>query len=146
MFGHRVRGSLDLVREAWCASHSDRPESLLKSVLRTRDRLVNALEMAQHHLGAAQKKRKRFYDQKAKYCSFAPGEEATEVLGSKLVVPAERWGQNGVLLLGERLQHLGEVQKKEFDRQSEVATNPWASVKAPGISTGALTETRWRSS
>ena len=122
VFGHRVHGPLDLVREAWCAPHSDSPKSLLKSVLRTRERLVKALEVAQHHLGAAQKKRKRYYDQKAKYRNFAPVKETTEVLGSKLVVPAERWGQNGVLLLGERLQHLGEVQKKEFDRKSEVAT------------------------
>ena len=116
-----MRGPLDLVREAWCAPHSDRPESLLKSVLRTRETLVKTLEEAQYHLGAAQKKRKRYYDQKAKYRNFAPGEETTEVLGSELGVPAEHWGQCGVLL-GERLQYLGGVQKKEFDCQSEVAT------------------------
>ena len=120
VFGHRVRGPLDLIREAWCAPHSDRPESLLESVLRTREGLVKALEVAPHHLGAAPKKRKGYYDQKAKYCKFAPGEETIEVLGSELVVPAQHWGQCGVLL-GERVQHLGGVQKK-FHCQSEVAT------------------------
>ena len=119
MFGHWVRGPLDLVREAWCAPHSDRPESLVESELSTRERLVKALEVAPHHLGAAPKKR-RCYDQKAYYHNFAPGEETTEILGSELVVPAEHWGQCGVLL-GERLQHLGGVQKKKFDCQSEVA-------------------------
>ena len=88
VLGHRVRGPLDLVREAWCAPYSDRPESLLKSMLRTRERLVKALEVAPHHLGAAPKKRRRYYDQKVKYCNFAPGEETTEVPGSELVVPA----------------------------------------------------------
>ena len=162
---------------------------------------MNALEVAQYHLGAAQKKIKGYYDQKAKYRSFAPGEEVlvllplqgqplsarycgpyviekkvgnldylvatldrrkraqlcyvnmlklyfrrknqegcfssaekeaslvlffcraeevTEILGSEPIVPAEHWEQNCVLLLEERLQHLEEVQKREFDRQSEV--------------------------
>ena len=89
MFGHRVRSPLDLVREGWCAPDSDRPESLLKNGLSTREGLVKALEVAPHHLGAALKKRKRYYDQKAKYCNFAPGEETTEILGSELVGPAE---------------------------------------------------------
>ncbi|ORD93107.1 POL, partial [Enterospora canceri] len=118
VFGHRVRGPLDLVREAWCAPHSDRPESLLKSVLRTRERLVKALEVAQQHLGAAPKKKRRYYDPKVKYYDFAPGEETTEVSGSELVVPAEHWGQCGVLLR-ERLQYLEGVQKKKFHCQSE---------------------------
>ena len=121
MFRHRVRGPLDLVREAWNAPHYDRQESFLKDELSTRERLVKALEVAPHHLGAALKKRRRDYDQKVKYCNFAPGEETIEVLGSKLVVPAEHWGQCGVLL-EERLQHLGEVQKKKFHCQSEGAT------------------------
>ena len=80
VFRHRVRGPLDLVREAWCTPHSDRQESLLKNVLRTRERLVNALEVAKHHLEAAQKKIKGFYDQKDKYRSFAPGEEVFVLL------------------------------------------------------------------
>ena len=176
---------------------------------------MKALEVAQHYLGAAQKKMKGYYDQKAKYCSFAPGEEvlvllplqgqplaarycgpymiekkvgdldylvatpdrrkraqlchvnmlksyfrrknqegcfssakkeaslvlfsfraeeATEVLGSELGVPAEDWGKYGVLL-GERLQHLGEMQKKEFDCQSEVATT---GVKPMGKREGSV--------
>ena len=80
MFGHRVRGPLDLLREIWCAPHPDRPESLLKSVLRTREQLVKALEVAQHHLGAAQKMMKGYYDQKVKYRSFAPGKEVLVLL------------------------------------------------------------------
>ena len=68
------------MRKAWCTPHSDRPESLLKSVLRTRERLVNALEVTQHHLGAAQEKIKGYYDQKAKYRSFAPGKELLVLL------------------------------------------------------------------
>ena len=113
VFRHRVRGPLNLVRKAWSAPHSDRPESLLESGLSTREGLVKALEVAPHHLGAAPKKRKRYYDQKAKYCNFAPGEETIGVLGSELVVPAEHWGQCGVLL-GERLQRLGGGAEEEI--------------------------------
>ena len=47
---------------------------------------------------------------------FCRAEDATEVLGSEPIVPAEHWEQNSVLLLEEKLQHLGEVQKREFDR------------------------------
>ncbi|ORD93095.1 hypothetical protein ECANGB1_1293, partial [Enterospora canceri] len=118
VFGHRVRGPLDLAREAWSAPHSDRPESPSKSELSTREGLVKALEVAPHHLGAASKKRRRYYDPKVKYYDFAPGEETTEVPGSELVVPAEHWGQCGVLLR-ERLQYLEGEQKKKFHCQSE---------------------------
>ena len=121
VFGYRVRDPLDLVREAWSAPHYDRPESFLESGLSTREGLVKALEVAPHHLGAAPKKNKRYYDQKAEYCIFAPVEETTEVPGSKLVVTTEHWRQCGVLL-GERLQHLGGVQKKKFHCQSEGVT------------------------
>ena len=45
VFGHRVRDPLDLVLEAWYTPLSDHPESLLKSVLQNRERLVKALEI-----------------------------------------------------------------------------------------------------
>ncbi|ORD93075.1 hypothetical protein ECANGB1_1376, partial [Enterospora canceri] len=116
VFGHRVSVPLDLAQVAWSAPHYDRQESFLKDKLSTRRGLVKALEVAPHHLGAAAKKR-RYYDPKIKNCNVAPGEETTEVSGSELVVPAEHWGQCGVLLR-ERLQYLEGVQKK-FHCQSE---------------------------
>ena len=98
VLGHRVRGPLDLVWEAWNAPNYDRQESFLKDELSTRERLVKALKVVPHHPGAALKKRRRYYDPKVKYCNFAPGEETTEVPGLELVVPAEHWGQCGVPL------------------------------------------------
>ena len=62
VFGHRERGPLDLVQEAWSAPHYDCQESFLKDELSTRERLVKALEVAPHHLGAAPKKTRRYYD------------------------------------------------------------------------------------
>ena len=80
IFGHRVRGPLDVVRDAWCNPQPSRPESLLKQVMCTRERLSRALEAAQEHLGKAQRRMKGYYDKKTQYRSFAPGDEVLVLL------------------------------------------------------------------
>ena len=80
VFRHRVRGPLDVVRDAWSRSSVGDASSLLKQVQTTRERLQKALEVAQAHLGKAQRKMKSYYDRKAKYRTFEPGEEVLVLL------------------------------------------------------------------
>ena len=80
VFGHRVRGPLDVVREAWCYPQAGRSESLLQGVLSSRARLAKALELAREHLGGAQARMKGYYDRKATYREFAPGDEVLVLL------------------------------------------------------------------
>ena len=79
VFGHRVRGPLDVVKEAWCQS-PEGSSSLLKQVQTTRERLHKALEVAQQHLQQAQGKMKGYYDRRAQYRSFQPGDEVLVLL------------------------------------------------------------------
>ncbi len=80
VFGHRVRGPLDVVRESWCCPQDDPPVSLLQGVLASRERLAGALQVARDNLGEVQKKMKGYYDRKVKYRSFEPGEEVLALL------------------------------------------------------------------
>ena len=58
----------------------DSPQSLLSQVLRTRERLVKALDVALEHLSRAQKNMKEHYDKRAKYRSFEEGDEVLVLL------------------------------------------------------------------
>ncbi len=80
VFGHRVRGPLDVVRDAWCGVPVNSPQPLLTQVLRTRERLVQAWDVAREHLGRAQRSMKEHYDRRAKYRSFNPGDEVLVLL------------------------------------------------------------------
>ena len=80
VFGHRVRGPLDVVRDAWSRGSVGEAPSLLKYVQTTRERLHKALEVAGLNLEKAQKNMKGYYDRKAQYRSFQPGEEVLVLL------------------------------------------------------------------
>jgi len=57
VFGHRVRGPLAVVKEAWSGDTRE-PDSLLGCVFRTRERLLKGLEMARANLLTAQARMK----------------------------------------------------------------------------------------
>ena len=80
VFGHRVRGPLDVVRDAWCDPEDPQTKSLLQYVAVARERLAHALEVARVQLGQAQKTMKERYDKRAKYRSFSPGDEVLVLL------------------------------------------------------------------
>ena len=73
VFGHRVLGLLDVVREGWSDSGGNKAELLLDFVIRTRSRLHKALELARDNLTVAQTKMKAYYDRKAKVRTFESG-------------------------------------------------------------------------
>ncbi len=78
VFGHRVRDPLEVFWNAWCRSGSALPESLLG--IRTRERLLRTLKVAESHLGQVQRNMNAHYDRKTKYRSFAPGDEVLMLL------------------------------------------------------------------
>ena len=66
VFGHRLHGLLDVVREGWRNSSGSKAEPLLDFVTRTRFRLHKALELARDKLVVARAKMKAYYDRKIK--------------------------------------------------------------------------------
>ena len=80
MFGHRVRGPLDVVREGWSDFGGDKAEPLLNFVSCTRYRLQKPLELARDNLTLAKAKMKAYYDKKAKIRTFEPGKEVLALL------------------------------------------------------------------
>ena len=79
VFGHRVRGPLEVIREAWCGDGCKK-RSLLEFVLATRERLTSALEIAKSNLAGAQGKMKEYYDKKVKEREFQVGDEVLALL------------------------------------------------------------------
>jgi hypothetical protein len=85
VFGHSVRGPLQLLKEKWLG---EEPETgLLTYVLTFKDRLYKACEMAQKNLAGAQSSMKTWYDKKAHSREFKPGDQVlvlSPVQGSPL--------------------------------------------------------------
>ena len=75
VFGHLPRGPLKLFKECWL---DDDPEkSVLLHVSDERERLRKANEFAQNNLKSAQHRMKVWYDTKARYREFNPGDKST---------------------------------------------------------------------
>ena len=71
VFGHTVRGPLQVLKEKWLFDVST-PCNLLDYVCKFRYRLTKACELASANLQASQKRMKVWYDQKARSRSFVP--------------------------------------------------------------------------
>ena len=80
VFGHKVRGPLSVVHDAWVKGNPNQAESLLEYVRKTRERLHNALALARENLCASQYKMKAVYDRKACERSFEVGDEVLVLL------------------------------------------------------------------
>ena len=78
VFGHRVRGPLDVIKDEWCKESTS--QSLLEFVIKTRERMHWALQLAKENLAAAQKGMKRRYDQKAVVRKFQVGDKVLVLL------------------------------------------------------------------
>ena len=73
VFGHRVRGPLNLISEQW--SNESVQISLLDYVLRFKERLKKTWEIAHQHLGKSQTRMKTWYDKKSRMRKFKPGDK-----------------------------------------------------------------------
>jgi hypothetical protein len=79
VFGRSVRGPLALVKEKWLGD--DQPtESVLNYVVKLKERLRSACELAKKHLQAVQTEMKTWYDRKARSRTFTPGDQVLVLL------------------------------------------------------------------
>lgn len=77
MFGHRVRGPLQFLKEKWACEGQ---VNLLKYVLEFKERLYRSCQFANDNLKAAQQSMKGWYDRKARQRKFEPRDEVLVLL------------------------------------------------------------------
>uniref|UniRef100_A0A8C5LM99 ribonuclease H n=1 Tax=Leptobrachium leishanense TaxID=445787 RepID=A0A8C5LM99_9ANUR len=70
LYGRRVRGPLDLLREHWEGALAEEGTSAIDYVLEFRDRLQELTALVRDNLKAAQTKQKRWYDRSARDRTF----------------------------------------------------------------------------
>uniref|UniRef100_A0A8C5M2Q8 Gypsy retrotransposon integrase-like protein 1 n=1 Tax=Leptobrachium leishanense TaxID=445787 RepID=A0A8C5M2Q8_9ANUR len=75
LYGRRVRGPLDLLREHWEGTLSKEGTSVIDYVLEFRDRLQRLTALVQDNLKAAQTRQKRWYDRSARDRTFQLGQK-----------------------------------------------------------------------
>ena len=75
VFGHRVRGPLQLLKEKWLNDSDKSDLNLLDYVSGFKTRLVRAGEIAKENLKDSQTRMKVWYDRNAKSRVFEPGEK-----------------------------------------------------------------------
>ena len=64
LYGRRVRGPLDVLKEVWTGEEMENT-SVAAHVIQMRERLQEMSDLARSNLAEAQKKQKRYYDEKA---------------------------------------------------------------------------------
>ncbi|XP_066946149.1 uncharacterized protein [Macrobrachium rosenbergii] len=78
VFGHCVRGPLDVVRESW---EGDIPDiNLLDYLTNLGDKMTKAWEFARENLLCSQRRMKYFFDRKTKIRNFAEGDKVLVLL------------------------------------------------------------------
>ncbi|XP_050780327.1 uncharacterized protein LOC127034950 [Gopherus flavomarginatus] len=75
LYGRRVRGPLDLMRDEWEGKAAPEGESVVKYVLTFRERLAELIGLARENLARAQRRQKVWYDRTARARAFATGDQ-----------------------------------------------------------------------
>ncbi|KYO19812.1 hypothetical protein Y1Q_0016067 [Alligator mississippiensis] len=83
MFGRRVRGPLDLLREEWEGKISSTKTSVVEYVLSFRQKPTDTMKVSRDSLGQAQEKQSTWYDEKAHLCTFEQGDKVMVFLPLK---------------------------------------------------------------
>ena len=73
LYGRKVRGPLDVIRESWVGNTETEPTNVLDYVMEMRRKLQAMAEVAQTNLAHAQVKQKEYYDRHAGHRAFEPG-------------------------------------------------------------------------
>ena len=87
LFGHKVRGSLDLLHQNWEDYKESDPESIIEYMDNLMKTLQKSLEIAEQNLKAAQEKQINWYDKKAQGRTFCPEDKVLmmgPIKGNKL--------------------------------------------------------------
>lgn len=80
LYGHPVRGPMDVLKEAWEGSMSEQRFSELSYVLKMRDKLEHFQELANNNLAHAQQQQKQRYDKVSRRRVFREGQKVLLLL------------------------------------------------------------------
>ncbi|CAM4626935.1 unnamed protein product, partial [Lepidochelys olivacea] len=75
LYGRRVRGPLDLMRDEWEGKATPDGESVVENVLIFRERLAELMGLARENLARAQRKEKVSYDRTARARAYTTGDQ-----------------------------------------------------------------------
>jgi hypothetical protein len=78
LYGHRVRGPLDVLKESWEGDKKS-SESIIEYVLKMRNRIAALQSVAHENQIQSQKQQKTYYDRKARGRSFFIGDKSAGV-------------------------------------------------------------------
>ena len=76
LYGHNVRGPLDILRESWEANKLE-DDNIVSYVLLTQEKLTRMTELVQQNL---QEHQKNWYDRNARVREFQPGDQILVLL------------------------------------------------------------------
>ena len=82
VFGHRVKGPLTILKDLWSSEVSTDVRSTYEYVIEMRERLQDAVELANEHLSEAKGRQKKYYDRGAKQRKFEEGDNVLILLPS----------------------------------------------------------------
>uniref|UniRef100_A0A3B3YYE4 ribonuclease H n=1 Tax=Poecilia mexicana TaxID=48701 RepID=A0A3B3YYE4_9TELE len=80
LYGHTVRGPLDVLKEAWEGTRPEKQCTSLSYVLKMRDKLEQFQELAHNNLVEAQQRQKKNYDKTARRRTFTEGQKVLLLL------------------------------------------------------------------
>ena len=80
VFGHLPRGPLKLLKESLLNPDNDSSQGVITYISDVRERLKMANELAQENLKFSQNRMKQWYDKKAKFRTFQPGDQVLVLL------------------------------------------------------------------
>ena len=80
LYGRKVRGPLDVLKEAWEGEQPEQQVNVLSYILKMRDKMEALTEEVQQNMKAAQATQKRWYDEVSRERSFTPGQKVLLLL------------------------------------------------------------------
>ena len=80
VFSHKVKGPLDILKDLWTGEVDGKVKSTYEYVVNMRERLQDAVELANEHLGEAKTRQKKYYDRGAKQRTFREGDKVLILL------------------------------------------------------------------
>ena len=90
LYGRRVRGPLDVLRESWTGDDPDQKD-VLQYIVQMRDRLSSMMEIAHQNKEEAQISQKTWYDRAARDRSFEVGDKVLVLLPSSAAKLQAKW-------------------------------------------------------
>ena len=79
LFGRKIRGPLDVIKERWEADHKS-SESVVSYILSIQDRIASMADLVGENMQKAQETQKRWYDRNAREKTLEPGEKVLVLL------------------------------------------------------------------